>query len=67
MNDQPKAPHGGARPGSGRKAVDGVTDRRQYSVQLDPECLRIALSLGEGNKSAGIRAALLLAAKVKNV
>jgi hypothetical protein len=57
-----KPTHGGARPGAGRPPITGATLVR---VLLNPDQVATAIELGDGNKSAGIRAALYLAGQSK--
>ena len=56
-----RAAHGGARPGAGRKPGYRKPDARRnmVNVRLSDAELMLALQLGEGNASEGIRRALL--------
>ena len=48
--------------GKGRPRIDGI-DKRAQSVHLTAEHIATAKRLGDGNVSAGVRAALEMAAK----
>ena len=48
--------------GKGRPRIDG-TDKKAQSVHLTAEHIATAKRLGDGNVSAGVRAALEMAAK----
>jgi hypothetical protein len=52
--------HGGARDGAGRKPGSMKQDARRamINVKLTPEEKALALAIGEGNASEGIRRAL---------
>lgn len=52
--------HGGAREGAGRKPGSTKRDARRamINVKLTPEEKALALAIGEGNASEGIRRAL---------
>ena len=52
--------HGGAREGAGRKPGSIKTDARRLmvNVKLSPEERDLALAIGNGNASEGIRRAL---------
>ena len=54
MPDNPKTTHGGPGRGGGRPSLNV----QRYYVTLDPETVERARALGNGNLSAGIRAAL---------
>lgn len=58
--------HGGIRPGAGRKAgsVKPGTKRSMVNVKLTEEEKALALAIGEGNASEGVRRALA-AQKIK--
>jgi len=56
MSTNAKRQHGGRRPGAGRKRIDQPMER--YTVRLDAERLAAARQLGDGDLSAGIRAAI---------
>lgn len=51
-------PRGGIREGQGRKAQDGVVDTVRVNVSLDLPTITKAREIGQGNLSAGIRAAV---------
>ena len=55
MINKPK--NGGARKGSGRKALDGVTGLKRVSVSLDDLSIKYLRKLGYGCLSVGIRRA----------
>jgi hypothetical protein len=52
--------HGGPRPGAGRKpgSVKPGTKRSMINVKLTEEEKSLALAIGEGNASEGVRRAL---------
>ena len=56
MINKPK--NGGARKGSGRKALDGATGLKRVTVSLDAETIEKARHIGNSCVSAGIRLAL---------
>lgn len=59
---------GGPRPGAGRPkgSISPDARRRQVNVRLTEAELATAMRLGKGNPAAGLRIALLRAAKTGN-
>lgn len=57
-------PRGGARPGAGRKPGSRLATARRHllAVKVNDQERDLALTLGLGNASAGVRKALALAA-----
>lgn len=51
-------PRGGARVGAGRKAPDGAVGLKPRRLMLNDEQYDVAIRLGDGNASAGVRKAL---------
>ena len=58
-------PRGGARPGAGRKPGSRQANARRHllAVKVNDQERELALTLGFGNASAGVRKALVLAAR----
>ena len=52
-----KPRNGGARKGSGRKALDGATRLKRVTVSLDESSIEYLRKVGDGCLSVGIRRA----------
>jgi hypothetical protein len=63
MSDKPE--RGGPRRGPGRPTPDGARNMRGHFVTLDAASVATLRAIGEGNLSAGIRRAAVIAREAR--